>query len=330
MSNLSERRIFVTGATGIVGSWLVRRLLDEGAYVVALVRDADPQSELFRSGTVRQVSVVSGALEDYTTLERAINEHETDTVFHLAAQTIVGTALRAPLPTFESNIRGTYHVLEACRRLEGLVKAVVVASSDKAYGDSDVLPYTEDMPPLGRHPYDVSKSCTDLIAQSYAHTYNLPVGIARAGNIYGGGDLNWSRIVPGTIRSAVREEHPVLRSDGTFIRDYIFVEDVVEGYLKLAAAVRAGSSIGEAYNLSTESKVTALQMMKAVLQAADAEHLEPVVKNTARAEIKHQYLDATKAREHLGWTANFSLEEGLGRTVRWYREFFRPAALEVV
>ncbi len=330
MSNLSERRIFVTGATGIVGSWLVRRLLDEGAYVVALVRDADPQSELFRSGTVRQVSVVSGALEDYTTLERAINEHETDTVFHLAAQTIVGTALRAPLPTFESNIRGTYHVLEACRRLEGLVKAVVVASSDKAYGDSDVLPYTEDMPPLGRHPYDVSKSCTDLIAQSYAHTYNLPVGIARAGNIYGGGDLNWSRIVPGTIRSAVREEHPVLRSDGTFIRDYIFVEDVVEGYLKLAAAVRAGSSIGEAYNLSTESKVTALQMMKAVLQAADAEHLEPVVMNTARAEIKHQYLDATKAREHLGWTANFSLEEGLGRTVRWYREFFRPAALEVV
>lgn len=329
MIDWSGRRVFVTGATGIVGSWLTRRLVESGAYVVALVRDADPQSELFRSGTAQRVSIVNGALEDYTAVERVINEHETDTVFHLGAQTIVGTALRSPLPTFEANIRGSYNLLEACRRLKGLVCAVVVASSDKAYGDSEVLPYTEDMPPLGRHPYDVSKSCTDLIASTYAHTYGLPVAIARCGNIYGGGDLNWSRIVPGTIRSAVEGSRPVLRSDGTFIRDYLFVNDVVEAYLILAGAVTEGRAKGEAYNFSTESKITALEMMRAVLCAMDAEHLEPVVANTAEAEIRHQYLDSRKAREQLNWVPRYSLGEGLARTAEWYRAFLGASQVKV-
>ena len=327
--SLSRRRVFVTGATGIVGSWLTRRLVDEGAYVVALVRDADPQSELFRSGTAQRVSVVTGSLEDYPSLERAINEHETDLVIHLGAQTIVGTALRSPLPTFEANIRGTYNLLEACRRMSSVVKAVVVASSDKAYGDSDILPYTEDMPPLGRHPYDVSKSCTDLLTATYAHTYGLPAVVARCGNIYGGGDLNWSRIVPGTIYSALRRQRPVLRSDGTFIRDYIFVEDVVDAYLALADAVTAGKGIGEAYNFSSESKVTALQMVEAVLRAMHSEDLTPDIRNTATAEIKHQYLDSTKAREQLGWNVNYTLDEGLQRTVAWYREFFAQEGIPV-
>lgn len=324
---LSNRRVFVTGATGIVGSWLTRRLVDHGAYVVALVRDADPQSELFRSGTAQRVSVVNGTLEDYASLERAINEHETDLVMHLGAQTIVGTALRSPLSTFEANIRGTYNLLEACRRLDRIVKAVVVASSDKAYGDSDILPYTEDMPPLGRHPYDVSKSCTDLLAHTYAHTYGLPAVVARCGNIYGGGDLNWSRIVPGTIHSALRGQRPVIRSDGSFIRDYIFVEDVVDAYLALARMVDAGAGVGEAYNFSSESKVTALEMVQAVLRVMGAEDLTPDIRNVATAEIKHQYLDASKARTQLGWSVNYTLEEGLQRTVSWYRAFFENAGV---
>jgi CDP-glucose 4,6-dehydratase len=322
MKDPSQHRVFITGATGMVGSWLTHRLAENGAYVVALVRDMDPQSEMLRSGTAGRIAIVNGSLEDYSCLERAISEHETDVVFHLAAQTIVGTALRSPLLTFEANIRGTYNLLEACRRLDGLVKSVMVASSDKAYGEAEVLPYTEDMPPLGRHPYDVSKSCTDLIAQTYAHTYGLPVAIARAGNIYGGGDLNWSRIVPGTIRSAFRGERPILRSDGTFIRDYIYVEDIVDAYLALADAVHSGKAVGEAFNFSTESKVTALEMMQAVLGAAGAEDLEPEIRNTATAEIKHQYLDSTKARNELGWQPEFTLDEGLERTVAWYRTFF--------
>ena len=206
-----SHQVFVTGATGIVGSWLVKRLVQEGAYVVTLIRDWDPQSELIRTGDVNHTTVVNGALEDYPILERAINEHNIDTVFHLGAQTIVGSASRSPLPTFESNIRGTYNLLEACRVHGNLVKRIVVASSDKAYGEAVTLPYTEDMALNGRHPYDASKSCADLLASTYAHSYDLPVAIARCGNIYGGGDLNWSRIVPGTIRSLLRNQNPIDR-----------------------------------------------------------------------------------------------------------------------
>ena len=321
----SKRRVFVTGATGIVGSWLVKRLLEQGAYVVVLVRDWDPQSELIRSGDVMQTSVVNGRLEDYSTLERAVNEHEVDTVFHLAAQPIVTTALRNPLPTFEANVRGTYNLLEACRVHRSLVKSVVVASSDKAYGDAPTLPYTEDMPVNGRHPYDVSKSCTDLIAVSYAHTYELPVTIARCGNIYGGGDLNWSRIVPGTIRSLWAGERPIIRSNGKFTRDYIFVDDVVSGYLTLGVRAEDPAVRGQAFNFSPETRVQVLEITRLIQQLMRRTDLEPQILDQARAEILDQYLDSSKAKRVLGWTARHTLEDGLRTTITWYERYLESA-----
>lgn len=319
--NWTERPVFVTGATGIVGSWLVKRLLERGAHVVTLVRDWDPQTELVRSGDIGRTSVVNGALEDYATLERALNEHEVDTVFHLGAQPIVATALRNPLPTFEANIRGTYNLLEACRVHRGLVTRVVVASSDKAYGDGPSLPYTEDMPANGRHPYDVSKSCTDLLAMSYAQTYELPVTIARCGNIYGGGDLNWSRIVPGTIRSLWLGQRPQIRSNGRFTRDYIYVQDVVDAYLALAERCRDEGVRGEAFNFSPETRLDVLEITRAIQRLMDRTDLEPVILDQARSEIRDQYLDSSKARQRLGWSARYTLDSGLSETIEWYKEF---------
>jgi len=317
-----EHRVLVTGATGMVGSWLVRRLLGEGAFVVAFVRDWDPNSELIRSGDVYATTVVNGQLENFGDVERAINEHEVDTVFHLGAQTLVGPAYRSPLPTFESNIRGTYNLLEACRQHRGLVQRVVVASSDKAYGQVEQLPYTEDMPVQGLHPYDVSKSCTDLLARTFAQTYNLPVTVARCGNIYGGGDLNWSRIVPDTIRSTLQNRPVVLRSDGRYIRDYIYVKDVVEAYMLLAERAANDGVRGEAFNFGLESRVTVLQIAGKVLELMGRTDLEPVIANTATAEIKDQYLHCGKARKVLNWRHRYSLEEGLKETIAWYRDFF--------
>jgi CDP-glucose 4,6-dehydratase len=319
--NWTERRVFVTGATGIVGSCLMARLIEEGAHVVALVRDWDPQSDLIRSGTIARANVVSGRLEDYATIERAINEHAVDTVFHLGAQPIVTTALRNPLPTFEANIRGSYNLLEACRVHRDLVAQVVVASSDKAYGDGASLPYTEDMPLNGRHPYDVSKSCTDLIAASYAHTYELPVVIARCGNIFGGGDLNWDRIVPGTIRSLLRGERPVVRSDGSYTRDYIYVQDVVDGYLALAEHCVRPEVRGFGFNFSLEHPVTVLEIVSALQRLMDRPDLAPVVQNRAQREIRDQYLDSTRARQILGWSARHTFEEGLRETIAWYERY---------
>jgi CDP-glucose 4,6-dehydratase len=319
----SQRRVFVTGATGLVGSWLCRRLLDDGAHVVALVRDWDPQSEFIRSGDIQRCTVVSGCLEDHPTLVRAIADNEIDTVFHLGAQAIVGTALISPLATFESNIRGTYNLLEACRVHRELVARIVVASSDKAYGESAVLPYTEQMPANGRHPYDVSKSCADLLALTYAASYGLNIAVARCGNIYGGGDLNWSRIVPGTIRSVLEGRAPVLRSDGSFIRDYVYVEDVVDAYMALAEHAGRPGVRGEAFNFSPQRPLTVLEITRAVLAAMDRPDLEPVILDRAKAEIRDQYLDAAKASRILGWDPRYSLEEGLEATVAWYRAFLR-------
>jgi CDP-glucose 4,6-dehydratase len=326
MTNWVDRRVLVTGATGIVGSALTRRLLDTGAYVVVLVRDWDPQSELVRTGDIQRTSVVNGRLEDYASIERAINEHEIETVFHLGAQPIVTTALRNPLPTFEANIRGSYNLLEACRVHRSLVSSVVVASSDKAYGDAPALPYTEEMPVNGRHPYDVSKSCTDLLALTYAHTYHLPVIVARCGNIYGGGDLNWSRIVPGTIRSVLRNERPVIRSDGQFIRDYIYVRDVVDAYLALGNHVSKDRGAGEAFNFSPESRVTVLEITREIQRLMQRPDLEPIILNQAEAEIPNQYLDSRKAERELGWSPRYSLESGLLETIEWYRAFLGTAA----
>jgi CDP-glucose 4,6-dehydratase len=316
----AERRVFVTGATGMIGSWLVRELLSHRAEVTALVRDADPRSDLFRSRAIERISVVTGALEDYWTLERAITEYQVDTVFHLGAQTLVTVAHESPLATFESNIRGTYNLLEACRRHAATVRAVIMASSDKAYGEQENLPYTEDMPLRGQHPYEVSKSCADLLAQGYYRTYDLPIAIARCGNVYGGGDLNWSRIVPGTVRSLLMRQEPVIRSDGTYKRDYIYARDIVLAYIRLAEAVHAGQTVGHAFNFSPERPLTVSEMVTAIQEVMDCTDVRPRILNCAVGEIHSQWLSAAKARDMLGWRPTYSLQAGLAETVEWYRE----------
>jgi CDP-glucose 4,6-dehydratase len=315
-----DRPTLVTGATGLVGGWLVRDLLATGADVVCLVRDWVPQCEFVRSRDLERTMIVRGDITDQALLERAMGEFEIDTIFHLAAQTIVGTANRNPVSTFDANIRGTWALLEAARRSPS-VKQIVLASSDKAYGDQPNLPYREDAPLEGRHPYDVSKSCADLIAQAYATTYKLPVAITRCGNFYGGGDLNWSRIVPGTIRSLLSGQRPIIRSDGSLIRDYFFVEDGTAAYMLLAEKLAADRSLaGHAFNFSNELQVTVLQLVEAVSKALGADLL-PDIRNEAANEIQHQYLSAAKARTLLGWEPLFTLEQGLSKTTDWYREF---------
>ncbi len=317
-----DRPTLVTGGTGLVGSWLTRRLVETGADLVCLVRDWIPQSEAVRSGTLDHVKVVRGDVCDRDTLERTLGEYEINTVFHLAAQTIVGIANRNPISTFESNVAGTWNVLEACRRSPA-VKAIVVASSDKAYGDQEKLPYSEDTPLEGRHPYDVSKSCADLIAQAYGVTYGLPVAITRCGNFYGGGDLNWNRIVPGTIRSVIRGERPIIRSDGQFVRDYFYVEDGAAAYLLLAEKLLTDSSLvrGQAFNFSNEIQVTVTDLVNRILRMMGSS-LKPEIQNQASNEIRHQYLSAERVKEKLGWHPLFTLDEGLERTIAWYRDFF--------
>jgi CDP-glucose 4,6-dehydratase len=320
-----DRPTLVTGATGLVGGWLVRRLLEAGADVVCLVRDWVPQSELARSGLLERVKVVRGDVRGQATLERALGEYEVHTVIHLAAQTIVGIANRNPVSTFEANVAGTWALLEACRR-SPLVGQVVVASSDKAYGEHEVLPYSEEAPLTGRHPYDVSKSCADLIAQSYAHTYGLPVAVTRCGNFYGGGDLNWNRIIPGTIRSVLRGQRPVIRSDGRYVRDYFYVEDGAAANMILAEHLARDPGLrGEAFNFSNEIQVTVLELVERLLKLMGSD-LEPDVRNEATNEIRHQYLSAAKARRVLGWEPLFTLDEGLRRTVDWYGNFLGTAA----
>ena len=316
-----KRPVLVTGATGLLGSWLTRALVERDAFVVALIRDWLPENELFRSSMLERVCVVRGDVCDQALVERALGEYEVDTVFHLAAQTIVGIANRNPISTFESNIRGTWSTLEACRR-SPTVKQIVVASSDKAYGSHEQLPYSEDAALQGRHPYDVSKSCADMIAQSYATTYGLPVCVTRCGNLYGGGDLNWNRIVPGTIRSALHGERPVIRSDGSYIRDYFYVEDGALAYLMLAEKMAINRELeGEAFNFSNEIQVTVLELAQMILRLLGRNDLELDIRGEASHEIVHQYLDATKARASLGWRPLYTLEEGLTRTIKWYREF---------
>ena len=319
-----DRRVFVTGATGMVGSWLCRRLVELGADVSALVRDLDPQSELYRSGTIDQLSVVSGRLEDYSTVERAVSEHEPEVILHLGAQAVVGTAQRSPLPTLEANVMGTANVLEAARVHRRALRAIVIASSDKAYGEKRDLPYVEEMSLEGQAPYEVSKSCTDLIAHSYFCAYGLPVAIGRLGNVYGGGDRNWTRLVPGTIRALLRGHQPVIRSDGTYLRDYLHVADAVLAYLALAEQAGRPDVAGEAFNFSAERPVSVMEVYRAVCLATVGREVEPLVLSHADHEIRDQYLDATKARKVLGWQAAYSLEEGLPITVDWYRSLLGP------
>jgi len=315
-----DRPTFVTGATGLVGGWLVRRLVDAGADVVCLVRDWVPQSELARSGVIEQVKVVRGDVRNQAMLERALGEYEIDTVIHLAAQTIVTIANRNPVSTWETNVQGTWALLEACRRTPTL-KQIVMASSDKAYGDHDNLPYDEETPLRGRHPYDASKSCSDLISQAYAVSYGLPVVVTRCGNFYGGGDLNWNRIVPGTIRSVLRGRRPIIRSDGEYVRDYFYVEDGAAAYMMLAERLSQDPKLaGRAFNFSNETQVTVIEMANKILALMGSE-LEPDVRNEAANEIRRQYLSAARARQELSWQPLFTLDEGLRRTIDWYQTF---------
>ena len=315
-----DRPTFVTGGTGLVGSWLVRRLIDAGADVICLVRDWVPQSELVRTKLIDQVKVVRGDVRDREVIERSLGEYEINTVIHLAAQTIVTIANRNPISTFETNIAGTWNLLEACRRSPS-IKQIVIASSDKAYGDQETLPYNEGTPLQGRHPYDVSKSAADLIANTYAVSFDLPVAVTRCGNFYGGGDLNWNRIIPGTIRSIVRGQNPVIRSDGKYIRDYFYVEDGAAAYMLLAEKLAQLPELrGEAFNFSNEIQVTVCEIVERILKLMDSK-LQPEIRNEVQNEIRHQYLNAEKARRILNWQPLFSLEQGLNETIKWYKDF---------
>ena len=317
-----DRPVLVTGGTGLLGSWLVDRLAGVGADITCLVRDWVPQSELVKSGLFSQVKVVRGDIRDIQVLDRILSEYEIDTVFHLAAQTIVTIANRNPLLTLESNIAGTWNLLEACRR-NTKVKQIVAASSDKAYGDQKDLPYSENTPLQGQHPYDVSKSCADLISHMYAKSFELPVCVTRCGNFYGGGDLNWNRIIPGTIRSVLRGQAPIIRSDGKFIRDYFYVEDGANAYMVLAQQMADKPELkGEAFNFSNELQVSVLELVEKILKLMKSD-LQPVVLNEVSNEIRHQYLSAAKARKKLNWKPLFTLDEGLHKTIEWYQEFFR-------
>jgi CDP-glucose 4,6-dehydratase len=318
------RPVLVTGATGLLGSWLVPELVRRGAEVVALIRDGAPRSILVRDGWLGRIATVQGSLTQEGVLTRAFAEYAVDTVFHLGAQTLVGVAKVDPVGTLEANVRGTWLLLESARRCG--VRQVLVASSDKAYGDAERLPYREEDPLQGRFPYDVSKSCTDLVTTMYARTYGLHTAIARCGNLFGGGDLNFSRLIPGVIQATLRGERFLIRSDGKFVRDFLYVEDAVAAYLHLAERLADDDSLrGEAFNFGLGLRPTMLDLTEAILKLMDRTELRPVVQNIATAEIREQYLDATKARTRLEWTPQYSMDEGLRRTIRWYREFFAPA-----
>jgi len=316
-----DRNVLVTGCTGLLGSWLTKSLAEKEANVVGLIRDLVPRSNLNWSGFNNEIISVRGEIEDYFLLERTINEYEIDTVFHLAAQTIVTIANRNPISTFKANIEGTWNILEACRR-SPLVKRIIVASSDKAYGDQEKLPYDEKTPLEGRHPYDVSKSCADLICRSYFETYGLPVCTTRCGNFYGGGDLNFNRIVPGTIRSILDNERPVVRSDGKFLRDYFYIKDGVQSYILLAEKMEDKRIHGEAFNFSTERPMTVLEIVDMIRMAMYSD-LVPLILNQANNEIRDQYLSAKKAKNLLNWSPSYTLEDGIKETVDWYRIFLK-------
>lgn len=314
-----DRRVLVTGATGFLGGWLIRELNDQGAEVVALMRDGSPRSMFCSEGWDWRLPVVHGSLADLELLRRTLAEYEIQTVFHLAAQTQVGVGKADPVGTLEANVRGTWNLLEACRNAP--VRQIVVASSDKAYGASPRLPYLETHPLEGEYPYDVSKSCADLISRMYALTYGLPVCVTRCGNLFGGGDLNFNRTVPGLIMATLRNERFRIRSDGKFVRDFLYVKDAVHAYMLLARKMEEdGSLAGEGFNFSLEIKLTVLDLVYKVLDMMGRRDLEPIIENIASKEVREQYMLAEKARARLGWTPQYGLDDGLQETIAWYAE----------
>jgi len=316
-----NRNVFITGATGLLGPWLIKELLAQEANIYVLVRDLIPNSLFFLDNLDKKVTIILGDLDDLALLQRILNEYNIETVFHLGAQAIVGIANRSPLSTFKSNIEGTWNLLEACR-LSPWVNRIIVASSDKAYGAQDQLPYTEESPLQGRYPYDTSKSCADLIAQSYFHSYKVPVCVTRCGNFFGGGDLHFNRIVPGTIKTILDGKTPVIRSNGLLIRDYIYVKDVVDAYLTLAQRMDNSSIVGQCFNLSTDQPFNVIQIVQEILNIMNVKHLKPIIQNNATNEIPEQHLSSHKARKLLGWAARYGVKNGLEETIAWYKNFF--------
>jgi CDP-glucose 4,6-dehydratase len=314
------RRVFVTGCTGFLGSWLTAALLERGAAVTGLIHRREPESQLVRSGLLDRIEQVSGDLLDFGLLQRTLADHRIDTIFHLAGQTIVGVANREPVDTFETNIRGTWLLLEAVRTTDS-VRGVVVASSEKAYGAQANLPYREDSPLQGIHPYEVSKSCADLIAQSFAHTYGLAIAVTRCSNLYGGGDLNWNRLIPGTIRNVLNRERPVLRSDGSFRRDYLYVADAVRGYLMLAEKLTESGVRGQPFNLGSGCPVAAIDVVRTIVSLSGHPELEPIILNEVKNEIQEEYLDPGQAERAFGWRPQYSLAGGLREAMSWYRAY---------
>lgn len=311
------KTILVTGCTGFVGAWLTERLVQEGAKVIGLILETIPDANFYHLGLDRRIICVPGDINDFPLLRRIITDRDVDTVFHLAAQAIVTTANTAPLETLETNTRGTWLLLEALRNATS-VQRIVVASSDKVYGDQEPLPYTEEAPLLATNPYDVSKACADLIAQSYAKAFGLPIGIVRCGNIYGGGDLNFDRVIPGTISAAFRGENPPIRSDGTYTRDYLYVADAIQSYLLVGQALDDSQFHGRAFNFGHELPYTVLEVVHMILKLMQRSDLEPIILNSATNEIRHQYLSASKARGELGWAPTYDLQSGLRETIAWY------------
>lgn len=326
MSSWDGMRVLVTGCTGFVGAWLCDELLRDGAEVTGLVWPSASMAAYERLSLPERIREVPGDINDGVLLRSVLHDGEIDAVFHLAAQAIVTQANQSPTETYDVNVRGTWTLLDAIREAAPAVRRIVVATSDKVYGDQPVLPYSEQTPLGAVHPYDVSKACADLVATSYAKSFGMPVAIIRCGNIYGGGDLNMGRLIPGTIRSILAGERPFIRSDGTLTRDYVHVQDVQRAYVRTAEALDQPRFRGEAFNFGNERPVSVLEVVELILQYLGRPDLRPVIGNVASGEILHQWLQSSKARRELCWEPAVSLEEGLRETVAWYQDFFRTDA----
>jgi CDP-glucose 4,6-dehydratase len=315
--------ILVTGASGFTGSWLADHLLNEGAFVATILADADPDGNFIRNGLTRRVKCVEGSILDFDLIARTIADLNIDTVFHLAAVSVEHKAFDGPRACFDVNIRGTYHLLEACRLNAMRVERVIVASSDKVYGDNPDLPYRETMSVQGMNPYDVSKSCVDLLARSYHHSYGLPVAVARFANVYGGGDLNWSRLVPNTIRRLLQGDPPVVRSPApnVFKRDFLYIKDQVRAYMALFKGMSRAGVCGQAFNFGMGLCLSVPDVVRRIQQLMGVEQIVPIFEPCERGEILHQQLLSDRAKKELDWTPVCSLDDGLAETIEWYAQF---------
>ena len=316
-----EKNVLVTGADGFIGSWLAKSLIEKGANVVTIVRDIKKKSNIDIMNLREGIDLIHGDIVNYDICSRVLNEYNVDSVFHIAAQAIVLSANKSPLPTFESNIKGTWNILEACRLNKG-VKRIVVASSDKAYGEQKKLPYKEESPLLGYYPYDASKACTDILARCYFKTYNLTLAVTRNANTYGPADMNFSRIIPDIIKTLINGKQPVIRSDGSPQRDYMFIKDSVNAYLTLAENLHRKEIIGESFNFGTGKPVGVLALLRKVLNLMKKENIKPKILGLAKNEIDRQYLSIEKAKRLLNWHPDYTLDQGLKETVDWYKSYF--------